>query len=298
MSSSEKNKMITELECDKNFCYVLNNNSIFSTTDYKVLQSQSSSAFVNCIKQLYNGKTSLYYVTEGLRPIEALYATLDKQAFLNVVGNLIDEMMYIDSNGFLSCSNINLSIKKIYVDETDMAVKLIYLPIHNKLMGRKLEVEQKIRLAIYRLIDSYSNFSSEKAIQLSNNFVAEGDTTQSLHSFFEEVKLEIEDAKLKSQTILRLLARNVTPRFELVVNRANYVIGKNASVVDGAITFNRAISRIHCKITKDRDNYYIMDLGSSNGTFVNDEKLKPSSYQLLQPDDIVRLADAEFIVKI
>ncbi len=298
MSLVEKNDKILELDCDKNFSYVLTDNSIFSTTDYKVLNSQVNSVFVKCIKQLYNGKTNLYYVTDGFRSIESLYTSLSPETFLSIIGDLIDEILYIEENGFLSCGNINLAGNKIFINENDMSVRLIYLPIQNKLIEPEIEVEKKIRADIIKLIESYSASSNNKVIELSKNFADETETIKSLHRLFEEIKQEIKNAKIRKDITLRLVVQDEDIDFELKINSEDYIIGKNISVVDGAITFNRAISRIHCKVVRQNDEYYIMDLGSSNGTFVNETKVRPNGYHILKNNDIVRLADTHFLVKI
>ena len=43
--------------------------------------------------------------------------------------------------------------------------------------------------------------------------------------------------------------------------------------MDGEITGNPAVSRVHCKILVRNRSYYIQDLGSSNGTFLNGKKV-------------------------
>ncbi len=298
MSLLEKYNQILELDCDKNFSYILTDSNIFSVTDYKVLNSQADSVFVKCIKQLYNGKTSLYYVTDGFRSIESLYTSLSPETFLSIVGDLIDEILYIDNNGFLSCSNINLSGNKIYINENDMSVRLIYLPIQNKLIEPEIEMEKQIRADIIKLIESYSASSNNKVIELSKNFADETETIKSLHRLFEEIKQEIENAKIRKDITLRLVAQDEDIDFELKINSEDFIIGKNISVVDGVITFNRAISRIHCKVFRQNDAYYIMDLGSSNGTFVNETEVRPNVCHILKENDIVRLADTCFVVKI
>ena len=50
--------VITEKQSGVNFMYVLNDNKDFLITEYKVLQNQSDSNFIPCMKILYNGKTA------------------------------------------------------------------------------------------------------------------------------------------------------------------------------------------------------------------------------------------------
>lgn len=63
MNSLLEKNVITEMACGQNISYMLSDNSLFLTTEYKVLQSQVNSCFVKCMKMNYNGKTQLYYMT-------------------------------------------------------------------------------------------------------------------------------------------------------------------------------------------------------------------------------------------
>ncbi len=51
------------------------------------------------------------------------------------------------------------------------------------------------------------------------------------------------------------------------------------------------VSSHHADIRSDEQGYSIIDLGSSNGTFINEQRLIPHIPRLLQPNDIVRIGD-------
>ena len=92
---------------------------------------------------------------------------------------------------------------------------------------------------------------------------------------------------------LKFIAMNAPARFEIVVNKSVFMIGKK-DTNDGVITFNKMISRVHCKITSSRGQYWITDLQSSNGTFINHARLQPNQPYELKNGDIVRLANSDF----
>ena len=50
------------------------------------------------------------------------------------------------------------------------------------------------------------------------------------------------------------------------------MIGKKKDAVDGWLKA-RSISRIHAKISREEDCYYLTDLNSTNGTFLNGGRL-------------------------
>lgn len=56
------------------------------------------------------------------------------------------------------------------------------------------------------------------------------------------------------------------------------------------------VSRVHCRITVQDDAVFIEDLGSANGTFVNDEMLKPRQRVAIDPGAKITIGPAEFVV--
>jgi pSer/pThr/pTyr-binding forkhead associated (FHA) protein len=52
-------------------------------------------------------------------------------------------------------------------------------------------------------------------------------------------------------------------------------------------------SRFHAVVQKVKSDYFIEDLGSTNGTFVNGEKIPPEKYVRLQPADTVLIGRSE-----
>lgn len=54
------------------------------------------------------------------------------------------------------------------------------------------------------------------------------------------------------------------------------------------------ISQFHARIDREEDTYYIEDLNSTNGTFVNEEPLAYKERRKLSSNDIVRFADVRY----
>jgi hypothetical protein len=89
-----------------------------------------------------------------------------------------------------------------------------------------------------------------------------------------------------------------TPRsIEVVISKPEFIIGKNPEAVDGVIEFNKAISRVHCKISYVNNLYMIQDLESANGTYVNYIKLEKVQQIQIRVGDKVTIANSEFMVK-
>ena len=128
-----ENNFIEEMMCGSNFSYILNDNSSFLSTEYKVLQSQVNSCFVKCMKMMYNGKVQLYYLTNGLKTFASMIPSLDAEGFMTVIANLFSDIIDVKHNGFLSCQNIDIAFERIYVDSLTFYVSLVYLPLSKRL---------------------------------------------------------------------------------------------------------------------------------------------------------------------
>jgi ABC-type multidrug transport system ATPase subunit/pSer/pThr/pTyr-binding forkhead associated (FHA) protein len=85
----------------------------------------------------------------------------------------------------------------------------------------------------------------------------------------------------------KLILSSGSPK-EVELTRAEMIIGRDPSV-DLPIS-SPAVSRRHARLSREGDAYVLEDLGSSNGTFVNDQKLV--GRRQLKSGDQIRLGQA------
>lgn len=71
-------------------------------------------------------------------------------------------------------------------------------------------------------------------------------------------------------------------------------VGKSAGRVDIAILGNPAVSRVHAQIVWKEQKYFVRDLESANGTFLNSERIQENEDIEMKNGDKVRFADEEF----
>ncbi len=57
------------------------------------------------------------------------------------------------------------------------------------------------------------------------------------------------------------------------------------------------VSRIHCCISKRENNYYLSDLNSTNGTYLNGKEVVPGKEVLLSANDELKICSQEFYIK-
>ena len=305
---------ITEMMCKNNLTYIINDDSLFLTTEYKVLQSLGDGSFVKCMKMLYNGKIQMFFQTQEYRSLASLLPQLDADRFLALVSNLIEDVLEVYENGFLSCQNIVLDFERLYVDTTTYKVKLIYLPISKHNYQDYAGFESALRSQIYKLISGVSNLSSPKTMQLSVDLT---NSTLSLGKIHERLKgMSIgsfngtsgtqgnsgENYSGNDDTDIsvkgKLVALDAPVKIVVNISKPEFFIGRSARISDGVLGYNPAIGRRHCKVVQQGNSFYLEDMDSSNGTFLNGKRLMPGQLIPLSNGDRVQLANSHFIFEI
>lgn len=298
MNALVENGIISEMECGNNFAYIINDSNLFLLTEYKVLQSQEEGCFVKCMKLLYNGKIQFYYLVNGYKSLTSMLSMIDADGFMTIMENVFASVISVQNNGFLSCQNIDISFEKIYVDPNTYKVALIYLPVSKRFFSDEVSFENELRTSLVKVISSIATLSSPKTTQfmsdLSNGMLTVKDLYEHIRG--GNVHVLAETPTIKERQHLRIVAMNAPTRVEIAVTKDDFVIGKNAEAVDGVVSFNIMISRIHCRITNDNGRYMISDLKSANGTYVNRVRLVPNQPHPIQNGDIIRLANSDFQV--
>ena len=303
----EKND-IQEMNCGENFAYILNDNTMFLPTDYKVLQSQMSGGFLKCMKILYNGKIELFYMTKNMKSLTSILSNIDSENFMTIIANLLTSIMKVKSNGFLSCQNLDVSFDKIFVDLSTFRVSLVYVPVSKRIYEDYMAFENDIRTRIVKIIVSTPTLVSPRTLQFSNDLSNGILKLEDLYNrikgvgvvpvFSGTVSTFGLDPRGASGQIVQLISLDPEDYIEINVNKDEFIIGKNRSRADVVIPFNHMISRVHCRIDKRDQQVLITDLKSTNGTFVNRIRLQPNQPHLLSNGDVVRLANSDFQVRI
>ena len=146
--------LITEISCQNDFIYILNEGADFLSTEYKVLNSMGNKGLLKCKRIQYNGKTAIYYMAGKLKSLEVMLQTLDSIRFLCVVENILNQVKSIKENGFLVDTGIDIRIERIYIDGADGQVYLTYVPIKRRNYHDVVYLENDLRKNLAYIIRS------------------------------------------------------------------------------------------------------------------------------------------------
>lgn len=306
-----ENGMVAEIPSGSNFSYIaymLKDPASLLSTEYKVLQSQTSSVFIKCMKLLYNGNVALYYlVNEGCKPLSSMLSSLDPDRFVMIVGNLLAGIIDVKNNGFLACSNIDISLDHICVDQNTYKVSLVYLPLSKHAYSDDAAFEYSLRTSLIRTISETPSLFSSRTSQLIADLQNGTLSLEALHAKLGGVPRQsfgagaapAGPANTGSSFVgtagMRLVSMETG--VELLITKPEFSIGK-LDTNDGVVTFNKLISRNHCKVFCRGQQYAVMDLNSANGTYINGARLVPDQPKPLKHGDVLRLANSNFQVLI
>lgn len=89
-----------------------------------------------------------------------------------------------------------------------------------------------------------------------------------------------------------LIRKNSFDRMD--INKPVFRIGKERSYVDYFVADNNAVSRIHADIITKNNSFFVKDENSTNGTYVNGNRLSPKEEVQVFDGDIITFANEEF----
>lgn len=89
-----------------------------------------------------------------------------------------------------------------------------------------------------------------------------------------------------------LLYEGLEHRGNIIISKGTVKIGQGDEVDE--VIDKDTVSHFHALIKKESEEFYIEDLNSTNGTFVNDELLTYKQRRHLRINDIVRFADVKY----
>ncbi|MCM2323232.1 MAG: GGDEF domain-containing protein [Oligoflexia bacterium] len=117
---------------------------------------------------------------------------------------------------------------------------------------------------------------------------SDSDKTAVIQGDAETLRKELQKAKEQEACLIVIRGKPQGHRYFLT--QPEMVIGRDPSA--DITVADQAVSRSHARITRSGDDVHLVDLGSSNGTFVNDKKLKPNEPVKLAKEDMLKMGNS------
>jgi hypothetical protein len=237
----------------------------------------------------------LKFEVTSLIPIETYFKTgcqtFERQK--NILRKLIGSIWDAD-NYLLNTSKVVLEKSCIFIDASTLDVKLLYLPlntfqinIHKQMRDillsllftidiKVIESDNRMKQMITYLQDiDFDIMAFDSMVKALKNKPSK-QKKEWFKQFFKNEVVQVPQPV--DQTIL-LSEEEAFPVLEfkaksVVVNKQSFLIGRAKQLVDYAIPEALSLGRVHAEVIKENDSYYIIDINTKNGTFVNGERLE------------------------
>ena len=158
----------------------------------------------------------------------------------------------------------------------------------NKILSANLDIGQNNSKEIGAILQPRTNYS-----QVSANF---GETTV-LGGCVPGETTVLTAAQASAQQPAPHIIRQKNNE-KIPINKPRFRIGKEKSYVDYFIGDNTAISRSHADIVTADNTYFIIDMNSTNHTFINGNMIQSGDQVQMNHGDILKLANEEFEFRI
>lgn len=158
-------------------------------------------------------------------------------------------------------------------------------------VGRKAYTLEDMKCCEEEESSHYSENKTEKNLIMEKEPEKEVGNTVLLSDFLNQKKLPLELKFIYQHTDrLSICAEDI------IICEFPCVIGSLSEYCNIVIQ-NELISRMHICIYREENEYYIEDMNSTNGTFLNDRQILPQQRYSLKNGDVLRLANIVYKVE-
>ncbi|MDO4453831.1 MAG: FHA domain-containing protein [Eubacteriales bacterium] len=241
---------------DRRICsYLLEDSVHLSYAGYYRMKKSSFPFLIPCHKIFYDGKIKLIYQTSNLVSLQEAAEYLTAEQWDDVMEQLRCVVWQLKKNQYFQFGQLELNTEKIYMNLYDHQIYMIYLPVYQKDQAISIRIlEEEIKEELEKLYKMYQKDTKE--------------------------------------IVLQRIRSNQNEKWRL--SAPFFVVGKQKEEVQGFIADSKALSRRHFQLFYEKNQWWIMDLNSRNGTFLNKRRLVPNHAYAVFEGDKIAAADCEF----
>lgn len=283
----------------------------------KMLNLSDQKAF---IKAKYLKENLIYDIT-SLVPIDLYFKSncLSFESQKLIFKKMISSV-WIAEKYLLNNEKIILDKEYIYVDPTDLSIKLIYLPSIecNNAMTKSfkevflsllfsvkidcIENDHRLRRVIKYLQDDEFELMVFDSMLTTMKVEKLPQKKYWLKKMFNKARQDdIIEKDTSDHTILLSKEKDYPvlefKEKEVVINKESFLIGRSKQMVDYAMPEALSLGRVHLELITEDSGYYIVDINTKNGTFLNGKRLKSQKKYQINKGDSIQIANKKAVFK-
>ena len=186
-----------------------------------------------------------------------------------------------------------LPFKSSYMEVVSQQISAAPAALREKAPSISPDVEQVVLIALNK--DPQKRFGRIEAFANALQQVAQDSGSASI-SASSTVMSNIPVRPKNTLEVSTMEAALIGPHGRIVIGAAKVTIGRAPN--NTLVLSDAKASSYHVEIRPEGQYYSLVDLGSMNGTFVNEQQVYSGAPRLLQPGDIIRVGDTKFTFEV
>ena len=269
---------------------------------------------------------SLEHGVTSYLPISLYFKNLNKNiSSIKILFLKIINCMEALDHYLLDMNQIVLEKDYIYYDISTEAIRFVYLPL---ISFKSKDQQIKIKKLCLGLMYEYMSFEDlghhQNLLEMLQKdtvdifalklFLREKEKpviikkTTWLHKLFKKnkpmMKVEVSKVSQKKLEVVdkaTLVLSTVTEpvlifgKKRVVINKASFLIGRSPSLNDFSVPEALTMGRVHAEIQCDEHVYYIIDLNTKNGTYINGKRIESQKRYKLHSEDRIEMGQEKAI---
>lgn len=300
MSNFICEKLVDERKIGFVLSYTLKDNQFFFQTAYKILQNKENKNFVKCYKSFWNGKVKLSYPLDNYNTLFHYSNTLSKDQYYLIIQNILSILNDFRSNGLIQIETIDMSYDKVLFND-NLNVFLVCVPLAISSTPETMSMFDYTAKNLIAEIIEKSGYAQQMEFGMIYRDCKSTHINMSdiylnfkMKRYITELNMVSENREMSTYSTLVL--KGITTNEQILIDQQIVILGKSPDMSDRVVSGSSSVSRRHCQIVREMENFFVEDLKSLNHTFVNSNMLNSGDRIVLHRGDYLKLADLEFEV--
>lgn len=269
--------------------FLINSENLLNKESLRFLSLDKTEELIPCQWIRFNEKIKLVYFEEGYSSLTSVLRTMTLDQLCNIGSALLKLIIRLENQGHLTPENLTLDEDAIFIGEDD-SLHCIYVPVElpdeslsNPIYAKRVySILEDMCKTVKEGEDIWRRIEYEKA----NN-----------PGGWSALLAILDDPYAETNNLIYLKGVNTPGEVVFQVGQEEFAIGSDRNQVDGFIDAEGQISPVHARILWDENGFYVMDMDSVNGTYVNDQKIDPMVRVKIGFGSVVRFAEYTFSVE-
>lgn len=276
----------------------------FFEMGYFLLEQAKLSNRIPMKRSTINGYERMIFQTQGFLSLKQALPMLSKEELTDTLYISVFMTSQIEESGILKKNCIWSKFEHVFYDVKEKRPVFLMLPVCGRVNYEDgLNWERRFLDTIAHIAGYLPKEERNEILEKITAYIKTGEAFDETMEAIEALGdgksgLLVPHTELVKEKTLQLHYSGREGVIEYIMDKDEYTLGKMESAVDGVISLSEAVSRVHCKLIKQGQQFFVQDLDSVNHTFVNGEYIPPYELMELQDKDILSVADIDFRVHI